>query len=497
MAEIDGHAIASSIPERSLIENAGRSLAVRLHARWPEGPIVVLAGAGHNGADGLVAGRTLHAWGRPVRLVRCADGAPEPDVLQGWDLTLEEPAALGEALAGCGVVIDGILGTGLRSAPRAPQAEIIGRVNVSGASVVAVDGPSGVDFTTGAVPGAAIRADLTITFGWPKLGLLRHPARARCGDIEAVEIGFPSPVPKPQARVITAAWAAELLGHRPVNAHKGDAGYLTLVAGQKGMAGAAVLAARAAIRGGVGIVRVVSAPQNREIVQTAVPAAVFVPWDDIDAVEDAIAWADALALGPGLGSSASRRSLLEQALGAGDVCPVVVDADALNVWGDPDALSGCLTGPAVLTPHPGEMARLAGLSAEEIASDPPAAARSLAARTGASVVLKGAPTWVSGPTGEVRVSSLASPAFATGGMGDVLTGLVGAYLATGLSPADAASAALMVSGLATVVGDDPVGHSAEDVPDRLPAARASLDGTRPGTIAGVVLALPAVEDGAA
>jgi len=496
MAEIDAHAIASSIPERSLIENAGRALAARLHERWPEGSVVALAGAGHNGADGLVAARTLHGWGRPVRLLRCAEGAPEPDVLQGWDVSLENPDVLRDALAGCGVVIDGLLGTGLRSAPRPPQADIIERVNEAGAPVVAVDGPSGVDFTTGAVRGAAIRADLTVTFGWPKLGLLRHPARGRCGNIEVVEIGFPPPVPKPNARVITAAWVAELVGHRPVTAHKGDAGYLTLIAGQEGMAGAAVLAARTAIRGGVGIVRVVSAPENREIVQAAAPAAVFVSWDDADAVENAIEWADALALGPGLGSSVQRRSLIERALGVAGGRPVVIDADALNVWGDPDALSERLTSPAILTPHPGEFARLSGRAPEEIAADPPAAARFLAERTGASVVLKGAPTWIADPTGEVRVSSLASPAFATGGTGDVLTGLVGAYLAAGLAPADAASVALMVSGLATVFGGDPVGHCAEDVPDRLPAARASLDAVRPGARAGVMLALPAVEGGA-
>lgn len=497
MAEIDSHAIATSIPERSLIENAGRSLAVRLHDRWPEGPVVALVGGGHNGADGLVAARTLHAWGRPVRLVRCGAHPPDPDVLLGWELALDGPESLGAALAGCAVVIDGILGTGVRSAPRAAQAEIIERLNAAGVPVVAVDGPSGVDFTTGAVPGAAVRADLTVTFGWPKLGLLRHPARSLCGDIEVVEIGLPSPVPAPRARVITAAWIADLLGHRPANAHKGDAGYLTLVAGQPGMAGAAILAARAAIRAGVGIVRVVSAPANREIVQTALPAAVFVSWDDAGAVGEAIAWADAVALGPGLGSSAERRSLVEAALGGAAGRPVILDADALNVFsGQPKALANRVTGPAVLTPHPGEMARLVDRSAPEIGADPPAAARSLAAQTGATVVLKGSPSWVADPAGDVRVSSLASAAFATGGMGDVLTGLVGAYLATGLGPADAASAALMVSGLATVTGGPPVGRSADDIPDRLPAARASLDLVRPGATAGVLFALPAVEDDA-
>ena len=497
MADLDRAAVSSgAIPERALIENAGRALALRVQTRWPEGRVLCLAGSGHNGADALVAARTLAAWGRPVELVSCGSRPPVPDVLAGWDLRLESPAALDSALSRADVALDGILGTGVDSAPREPQAGMIERLNAGGLRVVAVDGPSGIDFTTGAVPGAAVRADLTVTFGWPKLGLLRFPARDRCGDIEAVEIGFPPPAPPPAARLITAAWVHALLGTRPDDAHKASAGYLALVGGQPGMAGAVVLAARAAIRAGAGIVKVVSAPANREIVQTAVPSAVFVDWEDGEAVSATVSWARAVAIGPGLGTSAGARERVERVLSEAGERVVVLDADALNVWeDDPEALAAALPQRALLTPHPGEMGRLWEGGREAVLDDPPRVALAVAARLGCAVLLKGAPTWVATPDGALRVTSVATPAFATGGVGDVLTGLAGAYAAAGLEPADAATCALGISGLAALAAPGPVGHAAQDLPDRIPGARGSLDGLRPGAWPGVLVALPAAHAG--
>lgn len=498
MAEIDRVAVESgAIPERALIENAGRALARHVHERFPAGRVAVLAGSGHNGADALVAGRTLSAWGRSVGFVRCGSRAPDPDVLAGWKRTLEPPEALDRELAAADIVIDGILGTGLTTAPRPPQARMIERVNAARAAVVSADGPSGVDFTTGRVPGAAIRADLTVTFGWPKMGLLRFPARERVGDLISVEIGFPPPEPPPSARAVTAAWAAGLLGVRPADGHKGDAGYLAIVGGERGMAGAVVLAARAAIRAGVGIVRVVSAPENREIVQTRVPEAVFVDWSASEAVESALSWAGAVAVGPGLGTGPERTGLLQRVLEAGSV-PLVIDADALNVLSAGAGEAGAPLGPPaplrsiLLTPHPGEMARLLGTSVGEIREDAPAAARRLADATQATVLLKGAPTWVARPGGELRATTLVSPAFASGGMGDVLAGVCGACLASGLDPADAASAALTLTALAVLRGVDEIGGSAADVPDALPEARRALGRLRSGAWPGVNLALPAL-----
>ena len=498
MAEIDRVAVESgAIPERALIENAGRALARHVHERFPAGRVAVLAGSGHNGADALVAGRTLSAWGRSVGFVRCGSRGPDPDVLAGWDLTLEPPEALDRELAAADIVIDGILGTGLTSAPRPPQARMIERVNAARAAVVSADGPSGVDFTTGRVPGAAIRADLTVTFGWPKVGLLRFPARERIGDLISVEIGFPPPAAPPSARAVTAAWVAGLLGVRPADGHKGDAGYLAIVGGERGMAGAVVLAARAAIRAGVGIVRVVSAPENLEVVQTSVPEAVFVDWSTSEAVRSALSWAGAVAVGPGLGTGPERRALVQRVLEEGSV-PLVLDADALNVLSAEAAEAGTALGPPaplrsiLLTPHPGEMARLLGTSIGEVREDAPAAARCLAGAAQATVLLKGAPTWVARPGGELRATTLVSPAFASGGMGDVLTGVCGACLASGLGPADAASAALTLTALAILRGVDEVGGSAADVPEALPEARRALGRLRSGAWPGVNLALPAL-----
>lgn len=498
MAEIDRVAVESgAIPERALIENAGRALARHVHERFPAGRVAVLAGSGHNGADALVAGRTLSAWGRTVGYVRCGSRAPDPDVLAGWELTLEPSEALERELAAADIVIDGILGTGLTMAPRPPQARMIERVNAARAAVVSADGPSGVDFTTGRVPGAAIRADLTVTFGWPKMGLLRFPARERIGDLVSVEIGFPPPAAAPTARAVTAAWVAGLLGVRRADGHKGDAGYLAIVGGKPGMAGAVVLAARAAIRAGVGIVRVVSAPENREVVQTSVPEAVFVDWSTSEAVQSALSWAGAVAVGPGLGTGPERTALMQRVLEVGSV-PLVIDADALNVLSAKAAEGGASLGPpaplrsVLLTPHPGEMARLLGTSVGEVREDAPAAARRLADATQATVLLKGAPTWVARPGGELRATTLVSPAFASGGMGDVLTGVCGACLASGLGPADAASAALTLTALAVLRGVDEVGGSAADVPDALPDARRALGRLRSGVWPGVNLALPAL-----
>ena len=235
MAELDRRATESgAIPERALIESAGREIAHAVQRRFPTGRVLVLAGSGHNGADALVAARTLIAWGRDVGAVRCGSSPPEPEVLGGWGLQLQEADLLEARLAEAGVVLDGVLGTGVRGAVREPAAAIIRAANAAGRPIVAVDGPSGADFTTGAVEGEGIRAELTVSLGWPKLGLLRFPARAYCGELVAVEIGFPPPESPLGARAITDGWVAKMLVPRPADAHKGRAGYLAIVAGQEG-----------------------------------------------------------------------------------------------------------------------------------------------------------------------------------------------------------------------------------------------------------------------
>jgi len=504
MAAVDREAVERGLTsERSLIEAAGRELAHRVAGSWPEGPVCALVGSGHNGADTMVALRTLAAWGRDVRAVQGGSRPPKPEVRAGWPIEFETPASFAAASPTGGVLIDGLLGTGASGAPRPPQAALIERANSLGLPIVAADLPSGVDATTGAVPGACIRADLTVCFGWPKLGLLRYPARGFAGKIEAVEIGFP-PLGAPLgARVITGRWVRDLLRPRRPDGHKGTSGYLLLAAGSRGMAGAAVLASRSAYRTGAGIVRVLGDPDNRDIVQRAVPGAVYVPWKVADEEADAggvaeqVAWAHALAIGPGLGRAPDRRALLDELLELRGGRPVVIDADGLNLYAaQPAALADRLVPADVITPHPGEFERLLGRPTSD---DPPSDARAAAERFGCVVVLKGNPTVAASPAGAVRVAVTGGPALAVGGTGDVLTGAVGAALAAGYEALDAATIALLLTGLAagrTGFGD--VGMVAEDIPEAIPEVRDAVEalGSMPaGAVRFVMSAGPRLPEG--
>ena len=487
MSNLDRVAVAcGATTERTLIEAAGREVAGRVQAHWPEGRVVAVVGRGHNGADALVALRTLRAWGRDVRAILAGPTPPDPDVLIGWDISLEASESLADACAGASVILDGILGTGVTGAPREPQAALIAHLNRMAVPIAAVDGPSGANFSTGAVAGACVRATLTVSLGWPNIGLLRHPAREYCGRIECVEIGFPPPSSPMGARAITGRWIARTLIARAPNAHKGRAGYLVLVAGQSGMAGAAVLGARAALRGGVGILKVVGDPANREVLQRTCPGAIYVSWDDEDECDGAVGWAGALAIGPGLGRSDARRSLVERVLDSRGSRPVVIDADGLSVFeGGMDRLSELLSATDVVTPHPGELAKLTGASLESILADPPGVATAAAEAFGCTVLLKGSPSWVAESGQPLRVSTTGGPEVASGGTGDVLTGLIGAYLAVGMPAADAAAAALWLIGVAAGSSPEPSGHLASDIPDRLPGVRSRVSDL--GTPRGPVL----------
>lgn len=488
MAQFDRRVLErGATVERALIECAGRELAHRVQHHFPRGTVHAIAGSGHNGADALVAARTLAGWGRPVRAFLAAGRAPDTNVLVGWDLLLEPASQLSNDPPADGVILDGILGTGLKGPPRDREAELIQRLAAVGLPVVAVDGPSGADLDSGAVPGACLPADLTVSFGWPKLGLLRFPAREYAGVIEAVEIGFPPPETPFSARAITGRWVAELLSPRPPDAHKARAGYLTIVSGQRGMAGAAVLAVRAGMRGGAGIVRAVSHPANREILQVAAPGAVFAGWDDAESVSDAVSWSHALAIGPGMGRDADRLALVDFVLEHRGDRPVVVDADGLSVWqGRSDELADRLVPGDVITPHPGELARLLDVAVEAIVADPPASATEAARRFGCTVVLKGAPSLVATGEEPLLVTTVGGSALAAGGSGDVLTGLIGSYLAAGMPAVSAAASALFLSGLAAELGSCPVGHAAEEIPDRIPVVREEI-GRLPGYGSGSVI----------
>ena len=466
------------IPQAALMESAGRSAAEILDRLFPPGEILALIGAGNNGGDGLVMLRTLQAWGRTVRAVLVADRDQE-DLLRGWNIPFEKDDGLGQdsgsldtVLRAASVIVDGILGTGIHGAPRDRQARAIRAINRSERPVFALDTPSGVNGDTGQIAGEAVEADVTVAFGWPKLGTLLQPGRSRVGRLITVEIGFP-PVPDQGfgAAATTPAWATENWPKREPDAHKNSVGVLLLVAGRPGMAGAAVMAARAALRSGVGLLRVVSSSENRSIIQESVPEAIFVPAEGVDAVREAAASSQAMGVGPGLGGGAKAGELLAALLEVSEGLPTVLDADALNLAssGDgPGVAAWAADRPLLVTPHVGEMKRLSGLGGGAIEEDRMGAARDLAKRTGATVLLKGLPSIVIPPEGTCLVDTVASSDLAAGGMGDVLTGVAASLLAQGAPPDEAGALALYGTGRAAACAALGPSLTPSDVIERLP-----------------------------
>ena len=468
------------VPGRTLIENAGRSAALVLERVFPQGPVVVFAGSGNNGGDGLALARALAGWGRPVTVIQASARPPDARLLHRWPLPMLDAADSGadrrieRATDAAGVLVDAVLGTGISGAPRAPQARILERMNQAEGPLLSLDIPSGVDADTGAVPGEAARADVTVAFGWPKLGALLQPGRARAGRLLAVEIGFP-PVPPETfgARVVTPGWAWEKLPVRPLDTHKHQVGSLLLLAGSAGMAGAAVLAARAALRAGAGFVRMASAPANRRVLQSTVPEAVFVDATDHAALARAAAGSNAVAAGPGLGVGPAAAASLRVVLEASGSVPALLDADALNLvaGGAAPPLGELGRGrPVLVTPHRGEMGRLVAGRAADLPRLPHELALDRAAAWSCTVLLKGNPSIVAAPGQELLVGGLGSSDLAAAGMGDVLSGVAGSLLAQGCGPAVAGGLALHLTGVAAALGSEGPGLMPGDVITRLPAA---------------------------
>lgn len=449
-AELDRRAVEEhGVPDGVLMESAGRAAAQVIDRLFPRGRVLAVVGSGNNGGDALVALRTLRSWGRDVARVAVGSRSPDAALLHGFEV--EEVAAddMGAACAAADVLVDGVLGTGASGAPRGAAAEAVEALNGAGRPIIALDLPSGVDPTTGEVPGGAVAATATVTFGHPKLGLLLHPGRVHCGRIIAVEIGFPpleGPA-RPGARVITPDWVREHLPIRAADSHKGTTGKLLLLVGRQGLAGAAVISTRGAVRGGAGYVRVASVEANRVILQTSVPDALFVDRADGDALAAAAGDCNALVAGPGIGTDRSGRAALRAALDASGPVPVLLDADALTILAeDPSALDRLTDGrPVLVTPHPGEMARLTGRPVADVVGERPAVAREFAEAHGCVVLLKGQPSLIAAPGEPMLVNAAGSSDVASAGMGDFLSGATGALLAAGLRPHDAVGAALFLA----------------------------------------------------
>lgn len=466
-----------------LMERAGLAVAdatVRLAGGAYGRRAVVLCGKGNNGGDGLVAARHLARWGMAATVLLFED----PQTLRGpaegafrrlgtvpWKIA--DPETLERELARADVAVDAIFGSGFRGAAEGPHAAAIGALNAAAIPVVAVDVPSGVETDTGLARGAAVTATVTVTFGAPKLGDVLFPGASHAGELEIVDIGFPPDLLRADVQLVEADDVRALLPERSPEDHKRRSGVVLVVAGSRTMPGAAGLVGAGAYRAGAGLVRIATPESALSTVHAELPEATHVPlpegpsgsvaesaWEILDVSE-----AGAVAVGPGL-STADETPAFVRRLVRECAVPMVVDADAINAFaGRPGDLAERVS-ELVLTPHTAEMGRLLGIPTEEVLEDRIGLARKAAAETRAVVVLKGPRTVVASPDGEVRVNPTGSPSLATGGTGDVLTGVIAAYLARGLLPLAAATAGVYVHGLA---GEQlPEGALASEVADALP-----------------------------
>jgi len=515
MRRFDREATArSGLPSLILMENAGRGVAEAVRLRCPPSSVrrvvVILCGGGNNGGDGFVVARHLSGFASEVRVVLAAPRAKVAgdaavmlgalDGLPGVSLhelpAANDPAPWRDALAGADVVVDALLGTGLRDDVRGVMAAGIAAVNQARSAahpplVVAIDVPSGLDADTGRPRGDAIRADLTITMGARKVGLVENPSAVEhIGRLEVADLGVPvsaADVQAPRAFWIDEAGVRALLPSRAGTAYKGDAGHLLVVAGSAGKSGAAALVGEAGLRAGAGLVTVASTAAGQAALDAKVVEVMtgrYADGDDADAGSfEAVAallarpHVRALALGPGIPIGPGMRALVER-LAAEVSQPVVIDADGLNLLGGAAAAIAILAraaGPRILTPHPGEMARLTGRSSADVQGDRLGCARAFAAASRAVVVLKGPRTLIVTPDGDAYVNPAIEPALGTAGSGDVLTGVIGGLLAQGLPPLDAAIAGTYLHGRAgtrarsvhgapgTIAGDLPRAVAAERV----------------------------------
>jgi hydroxyethylthiazole kinase-like uncharacterized protein yjeF len=496
------------IPSYSLMRSAGEAVADLLLRRWPlavGGHVLVVAGKGNNGGDGFVAARKLAQAGARVRtilLARAADlkgdaaRAHGDYVAIGGSVTeVVSEDDIADAFHGPPpvAVVDAIFGIGLNAEVRGLARSAIEAINTLNAPVVAVDIASGVNADSGAVMGVAVSAALTVTFGFAKYGQVSYPGAGLTGDLEIAEIGFaPEAIVEiaPRGRLIEAADVATLIEPRSTNSHKGTYGHPLVIAGSRGKAGAAILASRGALRTGAGLVTAAIPEAIAAIVAGGQVELMTEPLPDqeghfatpaaIDELKTLATGKSALIVGPGIGVSDATRELIQWIAkeGAQPGRPLLIDADGLNVIAGlgPEILK-IAQGPIVLTPHPGEMARLLGISTAAVNADRIGAARRLVEVTGAAVLLKGARTVIATPDGRVSINSSGNPGMATPGMGDVLSGIVGALLGQGIAPGDALVLGAFVHGLAAdrlANRLGPVGYLAGDLAEELPATFASL-----------------------
>jgi NAD(P)H-hydrate epimerase len=455
-------------------------------------------GPGNNGGDGLITARHLARWGAVVTAFVPVERR-EPDLPAvsarafGCDVLGSNDVLLPETLDTTDLIIDALLGTGRGRAIDGPIAATLGRVKRSKARVISVDVPTGVDADTGDIDPITAPADVTVVLGRPKIGLFQPDVAPIVGRLQLAEIGLPEEMSFDGIQLIEASGVRTALPQRTNGGHKGSFGRAVIVGGSRNYVGAPALAGRGAARVGAGLVTLATPASVSGRVSTMLPEATHIllrerghPEDagleDTPMIAEIARDSDALIFGPGLGSGTGARRVLRDLLRhptAEDFTPIVLDADALNILAESDGWHSGLPSPVIVTPHPGEMARLSGTSISDIQANRPEVARESAARWGVTVVLKGAFTVVAHPDGRVAISSWALPALGSAGTGDVLAGAIGGLLAQGVSPFEAACSAVYLHGAAGVLaansaGDPTAGLLAGDLADRLPAAMGAV-----------------------
>ena len=452
----DAHAISElGVPGYTLMRRAGEAALRALRSRWPTATrIAVVCGGGNNGGDGYVVARYARAAGLEVSVLAVVDPAQlRGDALRAADEYrggggLVRPFAEGSMSEG-EVLVDALLGTGLRHTLRPEYAEAIAAMNRSGRPILALDLPSGLDGDSGYPHGVAVRADTTVTFVAPKTGLYlgdgpEYAGRVLCDDLE-VSLP-PGAASRPVLERVDEGDIARALPRRGRAAHKGDFGRVLIIAGGPGMGGAARLAGEACLRGGAGLVTIATAPDNVMGILAGRPELICYGVSGAQELAPLLAAATVVAVGPGLGTGTWSRALFDAALSCAK--PLVLDADAINLLAATRQRPPALT---ILTPHPGEAGRLLGSDPTTVQSDRFGALRRLIERTGAIVVLKGAGTLIGAPDRVPALCTPGNPGMAAPGMGDVLTGAIAAILAQCRDPWLAARAGVVAHALA---GDD-------------------------------------------
>ena len=481
MREIEAHSERAGVSTDALMARAGLKVArrARHHLGHLAGaPITILVGPGNNGRDGLVAARHLCSWGARVLVYICL-GRREPDhqlsLSRKLGLTVVSAAEdegltrLKEALASSHLVVDAVLGTGRARPIEGPLKAILdalaeARSRPWSPRILALDLPTGLDADTGAVDPMCPAADITVALGYPKVGLFSNSGADKVGTLEVVDIGIPAGLDADiDLELMTSAWASATLPARPSAAHKGTFGRTMVVAGSRDYIGAASLAANAATRVGAGLVTVAVPESLQAAVASRAAEPTYLPLpesspgvisaDAVSLILDNLAGYDALLIGCGIGQAPTTRELVERLLYSdAQLPPTVVDADALNILsmsqGDGSGWWERFTSEAVLTPHPGEMARLTGKSTSSIQDDRIGVAVESATGWNKVTVLKGAYTVVASPNGKTMLSPFANPGLASAGTGDVLAGAIAGLLTQGLTLEEAAALGVYLHGAA-------------------------------------------------